>query len=276
MDGAVARDYLADDFDMQGEEYDPEDADAYSAFADYIRSLPDNDSRMLELTVMLRPFLEDDPGLDGTLYPDGDAMRMMDRQIPGDLFSHKEYLNLFLALLARDYQRWTAHRAEYGDRASWTVASGRPDVDVCLHHVEVIGTTEPAVFADWVDYLARTPRAERLSMCAARTARVNENTAERVTTDNVWQMVESAEGRCVHCGSLCLQRLPYDPVSKKKLPWAHVGRRIGSVTHLIRRADGGSSHLSNLAWSCLWCNTWRCERIVGATDHGGLIPVART
>ena len=140
----------------------------------------------------------------------------------------------------------------------------------------MIGTTEPSVFAGWADYLAGTIPAQRRAMCAGRTARVNEKirvraTGERrVTADDVWQMVESTEGRCVHCCSLCLQPLPYGPISRKKLPWAHVGRRIGSVTHLIRLDDGGTNALSNLAWSCLWCNTWQCERVVGATDHGGL------
>jgi len=25
-------------------------------------------------------------------------------------------------------------------------------------------------------------------------------------------------------------------------------------------------------WSCLWCNTWKSERRVGAADHGGHYP----
>jgi HNH endonuclease len=91
----------------------------------------------------------------------------------------------------------------------------------------------------------------------------------RVTADEVWRIVEAAKGRCVYCGSLCLEKLPYDLVTKKKLPWGHVGRRIGSLSHIIPRASGGTNDSANLVWSCLWCNTWTCERIAGAADHGG-------
>lgn len=127
MGGAAARDYLADDFDMQGGDFETEDADAYSAFADYIRSLPGDDPRMLELAVMLRPFFDNDDGLDGTLYPDGDAMRMMDREIPGWIHSHEEYLGQFLSLLAIDFSRWTVHQAEQGDKPAgrWNLAGPR-------------------------------------------------------------------------------------------------------------------------------------------------------
>lgn len=277
MDGSAARDYLADDFDLQGLDYEPEEDIDYSAFANYLRSLSGGDPRMFELAVTLRPFLEDDEGLDGTLYPDGDAIRMMDRHIPGDLLSHEDYLRTFMSLLAQDHRRWTAHRAQQGAQAVWTLESGRPVVDVCLRHVEVFGTSEPAMFADWPDYLTRTTLAERRKMCTGRTNRVNEriqvraSDEPRVTGDDIWQLVETAEGRCVHCGSLCLQSPPHDPVTGKKLPWGYIGRRIGSVTHLVRSADGGSNGLSNLTWSCLWCNDWRCERVVGATDHGGIV-----
>jgi hypothetical protein len=56
------------------------------------------------------------------------------------------------------------------------------------------------------------------------------------------------------------------------LPWASIGRRIGSLGHVISRLHGGTNRLENLAWPCLWCNTWQSERRPGATDHGGLFP----
>ena len=51
-----------------------------------------------------------------------------------------------------------------------------------------------------------------------------------------------------------------------------MGRRIGSLEHITSRIEGGGNEAANLAWACLWCNTWTCERRFGATDHGGLHP----
>lgn len=276
-----ARDYLGDDFDMQSADFEPESARDYCAFADYLRALPGNDPRMVELGVMLRPFLDNDPGLDGTLYPDGDATRFMDKCVPGDYgFSHDEYLDLFLAYLRRDYGRWTAHVAAHGDDAEWTLETGRPEVATCLAHIEAVATSKLPQYTDWEHYLSTSIPADRRKMCAARTHKANGRIASevplrRLTADDVWGMIQTAQGRCVHCQSLCLQTLPYDPETKKKLPWAAIGRRIGSVTHLAPRMDGGSNELDNLAWSCLWCNTWLCERVPGATDHGAVTPTSR-
>jgi hypothetical protein len=64
-----------------------------------------------------------------------------------------------------------------------------------------------------------------------------------------------------------------DPVTRKPLRWAHIGRRIGSLDHILSRFDGGLNTLANLAWSCHWCNTWVVERIPGATDHGAIQPL---
>ncbi len=99
---------------------------------------------------------------------------------------------------------------------------------------------------------------------------MSEAPERRLTAADVWQIVEAAQGRCHYCGSLCLERLPYDPKTKARLPWGHVGRRIGSLNHIKPRVLGGTNAPSNLAWSCLWCNTWTCERTEGAADHGGL------
>lgn len=52
----------------------------------------------------------------------------------------------------------------------------------------------------------------------------------------------------------------------------HVGRRIGSLGRRVPRFDGGDNTPGNLVWCCLWCNTWPNERVIGATDYGGLFP----
>ncbi len=53
------------------------------------------------------------------------------------------------------------------------------------------------------------------------------------------------------------------------LPWETAGRRIGSLGHLTARVFGGDNTPGNLAWSCLWCNTWPQERTPSAADHDG-------
>ena len=57
------------------------------------------------------------------------------------------------------------------------------------------------------------------------------------------------------------------------MPWAHVGRRVGSLEHLQSRYGGGGNASENLAWGCLWCNDHKSERRPQATDHGGYYPV---
>lgn len=92
---------------------------------------------------------------------------------------------------------------------------------------------------------------------------------ERINTDTVWSVLAAAQGRCLHCGSLALEGRPSRP-NGAPLPWEPVGRRIGSLAHLVARVHGGSNALTNLAWSCLWCNVWPAERIMGAIDHGAI------
>jgi hypothetical protein len=82
---------------------------------------------------------------------------------------------------------------------------------------------------------------------------------------------KTARGRCVYCGSLAVEKRPSKP-NGAPAPWAQIGRRIGSFEHCQWRARGGDNDLSNIAWACLWCNTWESERRKGATDHGGFHP----
>ncbi len=94
----------------------------------------------------------------------------------------------------------------------------------------------------------------------------------KITGADVWAVLEAAEGRCEHCRSLAVENRPSAP-DGKPLPWAPVGRRIGSLGHRVARFNGGSNAPGNLAWACLWCNTWQSERRPGATGHGGIQPL---
>jgi hypothetical protein len=95
-----------------------------------------------------------------------------------------------------------------------------------------------------------------------------------LSLDDVWTVLETARGRCAHCYSLAVEPRPSQP-NGAPLPWGSVGRRIGSLGHVISRFHDGRNALENLAWSCLWCNTWQSERRPRATDHGGLFPEDR-
>jgi hypothetical protein len=139
-------------------------------------------------------------------------------------------------------------------------------------------SASPPMYASWHDYLARTSPAERMSRCAQRAQKANRKRLlsdapeVRLTTADVWAVLEAARGRCAHCGSLAVEARPSNPLTGAPIPWAQVGRRIGSLQHVKSRLSGGDNNLSNLAWSCLWCNTWRNERRPLATDHGGHYP----
>jgi hypothetical protein len=132
-------------------------------------------------------------------------------------------------------------------------------------------------YLSWDDYLARTSHAERMARCARIAAKANkkrllsEAPKIRLTTGQVWAILEAARGRCAHCGSLAVEGRPSN-VTGAPVAWAHVGRRIGSLEHARSRFAGGDNDLTNLMWACLWCNTWPKERRPLATDHGGYFP----
>lgn len=133
------------------------------------------------------------------------------------------------------------------------------------------------VYASWDDYLARTTRQDRRRWCAVKVRTANRARlmsgcpAERITVDDVWAVLAKARGRCAYCGSLALEPRPTGN-GGAPLPWEHVGRRIGSLSHRRSRFEGGANTGENLVWSCLWCNTWPSERTPGASDRGGLHP----
>jgi hypothetical protein len=136
----------------------------------------------------------------------------------------------------------------------------------------------PPLFASWADYLARTTEAERLDWCYQKAKKANKERLLssapkiRITREDVWNVMARARGRCVHCGSLAVEKKPYDPIARRHLPWAPVGRRIGSLGHHKARFFDGGNEPGNLVWSCNWCNTWPSERRSEATDHGGFDP----
>jgi hypothetical protein len=119
--------------------------------------------------------------------------------------------------------------------------------------------------------------AEVMAWCRDKAKKANgsrllsgEPTA-RVTAQDVWAIMAAALGRCAYCGSLAVEKRPSTPTGQP-LPWEQVGRRIGSLSHVVPLFYGGTNTPDNLCWSCLWCNTWRGEGRLGATDHGGLQP----
>jgi hypothetical protein len=94
---------------------------------------------------------------------------------------------------------------------------------------------------------------------------------ERLTGADVWEVFVMDQGCCQHCGSLAVEGRP-SRADGAPLPWEPIGRRIGSLDHLKARFHGGGNDLSNLVWSCLWCNTRQSKRQPGAKDHGGHYP----
>jgi hypothetical protein len=90
----------------------------------------------------------------------------------------------------------------------------------------------------------------------------------KITKRHVWAIMAAAQGRCAYCGSLAVERAPANPVTKELAPWAQIGRRIGSLDHVA----SPENHPDNLAWCCMWCNTWPQERRPLAADHGGHYP----
>jgi hypothetical protein len=133
------------------------------------------------------------------------------------------------------------------------------------------------VYDSWTQFLNRTTVSERLRWCRAKAHKANSARLmsgppdTKITAQDVWAVLEAAQGRCAHCGSLAVEHRP-SSAEGRPLPWEHVGRRIGSLGHKLARFNGGSNNPQNLRWSCLWCNTWPTERNPRAADHGGYYP----
>jgi HNH endonuclease len=140
-------------------------------------------------------------------------------------------------------------------------------------------TTLPLpLYSSYGDYRGKVPLTVIMRKCSgiARTAnrpRLYSGPAiVRLAATDVFSVLNNAQGRCCYCNSLAVDNKPSLP-NGAPLPWADIGRRIGSLEHLIPRMDGGDNDADNLAWACLWCNTWHAERIWNATDHGAILAV---
>ncbi len=139
----------------------------------------------------------------------------------------------------------------------------------------------PPIYVSWEDYVVHTTNAQRMARCYAASKKANRkrllsaSPEHRLTGPLVWKIIETARGRCTHCNSLAVENRPSHPNTGQPLAWAQVGRRIGSLEHVEWRMGGGDNNFQNLAWACLWCNTWPSERRWGASDHGGYFPEAR-
>ena len=137
----------------------------------------------------------------------------------------------------------------------------------------------PPIFSSWTEYLAGTTYGQRMKRCYAAAKKANRKRLlspvpdVHLTAQDVWSVIETAQGRCIHCGSLAVENRPSNPATGAPLAWAQVGRRIGSLEHVKSRFGGGGNGLANLAWACLWCNTWETERRPNSPDHGGFYPL---
>jgi hypothetical protein len=137
----------------------------------------------------------------------------------------------------------------------------------------------PPVYASWGDFLDKTTVSERMAWCRKKAKTANRPRLMsgppdvKIAVADILAVLENAGGRCEYCGSLAVENRPSGPKGEP-LPWAQVGRRIGSLGHRLARFNGGSNAPENLSWVCLWCNTWPQERRFGATDHGGLQPTS--
>lgn len=120
-----ARDYLADDLDAEGEDWEG-DEDWYSQLADHLRGLPPEHPLCLRLAICLEPFLVNEDRLECTMYPLGKAVTYMDRQTPTIDFD--VYLEDLTAAIEADHRRWVSHVVAAGNSASWTLESGPPEV----------------------------------------------------------------------------------------------------------------------------------------------------
>ena len=129
-----------------------------------------------------------------------------------------------------------------------------------------------ALYRSWDEYLARAVVKDILAMCKRRANKANTRARKtqdtgRITDADVWRVLNSALGRCYYCDSLAVESRPATDVNASV-----VSRRIGTVEHLTRLADGGRNALDNLAWACLHCNTCGTDRFPGATNHGAIHP----
>ena len=108
------------------------------------------------------------------------------------------------------------------------------------------------MYASWSAFLDATTPAERRRWCAMKVKTANRERLmsrlpqHRITVADVLAVLASARGRSAHiCGSLAVQRRP-SAANGAPLPWEHVGRRVGSLGHVVGRFHGGANTPDNL------------------------------
>jgi hypothetical protein len=142
---------------------------------------------------------------------------------------------------------------------------------------DVLSEPPPPKYSSWADWCGGVSLAQKRRQCGRTAKRANRprllsgSPATLLSPWDVWAVLAAALGRCIYCGSLAVEGRPSGPRGEP-VRWAAVGRRIGSLGHSVPRVSGGSNAFANLAWCCLWCNTWRTERKPRAADHGGFYP----
>lgn len=136
-------------------------------------------------------------------------------------------------------------------------------------------TRPDPVYGTWEEFITTVSDLEIRKWCASKSRVANRprlmsgTQTVKVTAQIVYDILQSARGRCHYCGSLCVERAPLTRYGKRDT-WENVGRRIGSLGHVIALVNGGSNAVDNLCWCCMWCNVWTSERVRHANNHGGI------
>jgi hypothetical protein len=96
----------------------------------------------------------------------------------------------------------------------------------------------PPVYLSWEDFLAQNKATEVMAWCRAKAKKANGRRlmsgqpTGQVAAADVWAIMAAARGNCAYCGSLAVQKRPSTPTGQP-LPWEQVGRRIGSLSHVV-------------------------------------------
>jgi hypothetical protein len=171
-----------------------------------------------------------------------------------------------------------AERVTYGQVAKRARELGRPIPKGKTAPPLPMGKSLPAskpIYSSWEAFIQLVPDRDIRAWCTAKAHTANKErfmTGKQpliVTAQQIYEILFRACGRCFYCGSLCVEKRPSLP-NGRPAKWESVGRRIGSLGHKTALMNGGTNAIENLCWSCLWCNVWPSERVMGSTDHGGI------
>lgn len=273
--------------------------------------LPLDDEVITKAAVYLQPFLDDDDRIECAMYPVGSAVQFIEQGWGGDPRKYvqgfvdamgRDYARwqAMVREAGEDARRTLSDSFSLDQEEQWQrvaptseellrfaaqlspeeagelLAKAHPAPQLPLSRGDELDAGPP-VYLSWEDFLDRTTPSQRMEWCRKKAAKANKRRLMsgvpdvRITGADVMAVLDLAKGRCGYCGSLAVENRPSTP-SGKPLPWGHVGRRVGSLSHRVARFNGGCNAPANLIWACLWCNTWPQERRLGASDHGGIQP----